>query len=202
MESTNIAGTKARQPNPCPWLPRTTLAWWSIAVLCALVGSAWADESVSKEYQLKAAFLYNFTKFVEWPSQSFANTDSPIVIGVLRGNPFGGELEKAVSGRTVNGRKIVVTEVPSPAAARQTHILFVGAAQDSNLNEVKGALNGIAVLTVGESEAFARQGGIITFTLQNDSLRFAINKDSAQKAGLKISSQLQKLALKSGGSNP
>ncbi len=202
MEPTNITRTRARPSRSCPKIRGATLAWWRIAVFCAAASSAWADESVSKEYQLKAAFLYHFTKYVEWPDQAFANADSPIVIGVLRGNPFGGELEKAVGGRAANGRKIVVVQVPSPNAARQTHILFVGAAQDSKLSEVKGALNGTAVLTVGESEAFARQGGMVTFTLQNDSLRFAINKDSAQKAGLKISSQLQKLALKSGRTNP
>ena len=178
------------------------LVWLCVAILCAVIAVARADEAVTKEYQLKAAFLYNFTKFVEWPALSFASADSPIVIGIYRSNPFGGELEKIVSGRKVNGHKIVVAQVPSPAAGRQTHILFVGAAQDSKLNEVKGALNGTAVLTVGESEAFARQGGMVTFSLKNDSLRFSINNDSAQKAGLKISSQLQKLALRPGGDNP
>ncbi|MEO7100293.1 MAG: YfiR family protein [Luteolibacter sp.] len=201
MESTNHAGTNAR-PRSSPTIGMWSLAWWCVALLCAMIGAARADDSVSKEYQLKAAFLYNFTKFVEWPAVSFANADSPIVIGIFRSNPFGGELEKIVSGRKVNGRKIIVAQIPSPAAARQTQILFVGAAQDSKLNEVRGALNGAAVLTVGESEAFARQGGMVTFTLQYDSLRFSINNDSAQKAGLKISSQLQKLALKPGGGNP
>jgi hypothetical protein len=156
--------------------------------------AAGADSSVSKEYKLKAAFLYNFAKFVEWPAQSFASADSSIVIGVLGTSPFGAELEMAVNGRKINGHKIVVTVVQTAAAACQTHLLFVTAAQDSKLDELKGMLKGAAVLTVGESELFLRQGGMISFTLQNDTLRFEINMDSAQKAGLKISAQLQKLA--------
>ncbi|MEO6474700.1 MAG: YfiR family protein [Luteolibacter sp.] len=167
-----------------------------------LIGVAPAEADVSKEYQLKAAFLYNFAKFVEWPASGFATPESPLVIGVFRANPFGDELEKAVKGRKINGHPIVVSQVSSVAAARQTQILFVGASQNAKLGELKGALQGTPVLTVGESEEFARQGGMVTFTLQNDSLRFAINKDPAQKAGLKISSQLLKLALNSGRTTP
>lgn len=176
-----------------------SLGGWRSLLLCILVGTGSAKADVSKEYQLKAAFLYNFAKFVEWPAKSFATPESPLVIGVFRTNPFGAELEKAVKGRKVNGHPIVVTVVPSAAAARQTQILFVGAAQDGKLAELKGALQGAPVLTVGESGGFARQGGMITFTQEGNSLRFAIDNGSAQKAGVKISSQLQKLALKSGG---
>jgi hypothetical protein len=181
-----------------PKLPGACGGLWSL-LFCVLVstGSAWAD--VSKEYKLKAAFLYNFAKFVEWPATSFAAPESPLVIGVFRTNPFGAELEKAVKGRKINGHPIVVTLIPSAAAARQTQILFVGSAQDTKLAELKGALQGTPVLTVGESGAFSRQGGMITFTQEGNSLRFSIDNGSAQKAGVKISSHLQKLALKSGG---
>lgn len=182
-----------------PIVGTTALVWWSCLLFCAILGSARAEPAVSKEYQLKAAFIYNFTKFVEWPEHSFANAESPIVIGILRGNPFNGELRKAVSGRKVNGRSIVVTQVTSTATARQVHILFVGAALDSRLKDFTGVLDGSTVLTVGESPAFARYGGMITFTLRGDSLRFVVNIDSAKKAGLKISSQLQKLGVRPEG---
>ena len=175
---------------------------WLVVLACVLTGVASGEDAVSKEYRLKAAFLYNFSKFVEWPARSFPGSDSPLVIGVFRGNPFGGELEKAVGGRRINGRPIVVKLVPSAAAAHQTHLLFVGAAHDSKLAELREALRGSAVLTVGESEAFSKQGGIITFKLQSDSLRFTINNAPAQQAGLKISAQLQKLAAQPGGANP
>ncbi|RYD64955.1 MAG: YfiR family protein [Verrucomicrobiaceae bacterium] len=171
-------------------------------LFCMLAGISGASAEVSKEYQLKAAFLYNFAKFVEWPARSFPTPDSPLVIGVFRTNPFGAELEKAVKGRKIKGHPIVVTLVPSANAARQAQILFVESAQDTRLAELKAALQGTPVLTVGESGAFARQGGMITFSQQNNSLRFTIDNASARKAGVKISSQLQKLALKPGGEAP
>ena len=175
----------------------------SLLVLAGLLtGVAAGNDGISKEYQLKAAFLYNFSKFVEWPERAFSSPESPLIIGVFRANPFGGELEKAVGGRRIKGRAIVVTLVPTAAAARQTHLLFVGAGHDSRLAELKEALRGSGVLTVGETEAFASHGGMITFKLQSDSLRFAINKGPAQQAGLKISAQLQKLAAQPGGRHP
>lgn len=177
---------------PCGWL----------VLACLLMGVASGDDGVSKEYRLKAAFLYNFSKFVEWPPHAFPSAESPLVIGVFRANPFGDELEKAVTGRRINGRQIVVMVVSSAAAARQTHLLFVGAGYDSRLAELGDALQGSAVLTVGESEAFSSNGGMITFLLQSDSLRFTINKRPAQRASLKISAQLQKLAAQTGGRHP
>jgi hypothetical protein len=175
-----------------PWLCKLAGGLFALAA-CALSLPLAAEEAVSKEYQLKAAFLYNFAKYVEWPAHSFADAQSPIVIGVLGSNPFGGELTKAVSGRTINGRAIMVVYVHSPAAARRTQVLFVSAAEDSSLADLLAVLKGCAVLTVGESDAFAAQGGIIKFARMNDSLRFAINRDAARQAGLKISAQLQKL---------
>ncbi len=181
---------------------RRRLCGWLIPLLCLFGGVARGEDALSREYQLKAAFLYNFTKFVDWPAPAFPASDSPLVIGVFRTNPFGSELENAVKDRKFKGRRIVVILVPSAAAARQTHILFVGATEDSNLAELNDALKGSAVLTVGESPAFKSQGGMITFQIQNDSLRFTIHKESAQRIGMKISAQLQKLAAKPGGVAP
>lgn len=181
---------------------RKVFCGWLAVLACLLMGVASGEDAVSKEYRLKAAFLYNFSKFVEWPARAFPGSDSPLVIGVFRANPFGGELQKTVGGRRINGRPIVVMMVPSAAAARQTHLLFVGAAYDSKLAELRQALKGSAVLTVGETEAFSKQGGMVTFKLQNDSLRFAINNAPAQQAGLKISAQLQRLAAQPGGGKP
>jgi len=139
---------------------------WLVVLACLLIGVASGDDGVSKEYRLKAAFLYNFSKFVEWPERAFPSPEKPLVIGLFRANPFGGELEKAVGGRRINGRAIVVTMVSSAAAARQTHLFFVGAGYDSRLAELRDALQGSPVLTVGESEALSSNGGMITFLLQ------------------------------------
>lgn len=169
-----------------------------LAVLAAFLAdpaALSAQPPVSKEYQLKAAFLYNFTKFVEWPAGSWLESHSPIVIGVFGGNPFGSFLEQTVHDRRINGREIIVRAVTSAEQARATHLLFVPkSVSDEDLAELKSAVEGLAVLTVGESPAFARQGGMITFVLQEDKIRFAINASAAQRSGLKFSSQLQKLA--------
>jgi len=153
-----------------------------------------ADAPVSKEYQLKAAFLYNFTKFVEWPSHRFAQTNSPIVIGVLGRNPFGDELEKIVKDRKVNGRDILVTNITASAGVKAVHMVFISAGEEELWRETLASLRNTAVLTVGESAVFARTGGMINFTLQADKVRFEINQDPAETAGLKLSAQLLKLA--------
>src|SRR5258708_3925515 len=156
-----------------------------------------ADASVSKEYLLKAAFLYNFTKFVEWPPKRFANETSPIVIGVLgwNWNPFSDELINLVSGKKVGGRPVIVKNVETPEEASAVHVLFVTAGLEQRwFKGLKSAPN-TGVLTVGESEEFAADGGIITFILKEDNVRFEINQDAGKDTGLKISAQLLKLAI-------
>jgi hypothetical protein len=153
-----------------------------------------AEPAVPKEYQIKAAFLYNFTKFVEWPAEKFQDATSPVVIGVFGKNPFGSELELAVKGRKVNGRDIVVKQIETPAEAKTVHVLFAGADESPRYAQLEDALKEGSVLGVGESEAFVRSGGTILFVLEGDKVRFEININSAERAGLKISAQLQKLA--------
>ena len=157
------------------------------------VAAATAD-TVSREYQVKAAFLYNFTKFVEWPSQHFANEDRPLVIGVLGRNPFGGELEQITWGRRVNGREITIAFIDTAAAAAAADLVFVCAGEESRFEAMSTALRQAQVLTIGESPRFADAGGMITFLREADKIRFAVNRDSAERAGLKISAQLLKLA--------
>jgi hypothetical protein len=182
------------------WAAFVLVGRWSMLLLLAgllLTDGrvvAGADSPVSKEYQLKAAFLYNFTKFVEWPSHRFAQTNSPIIIGVLGRNPFGGELEKIVKDRKVNGRDILVTNITDSAGVKAVHMVFISAGEEERWNEALTTLRGTAVLTVGESGSFARTGGMINFTLQADKVRFEINQDPAEAAGLKFSAQLLKLA--------
>jgi YfiR/HmsC-like len=153
-----------------------------------------AEPAVSKEYQLKAAFLYNFTKFVEWPAARFADATSPIVVAVVGRNPFGEELENVVKGRAVNGRAITVKVVTSPeeASAAHPHLLFVPAGEETRL-PVR-ALQLDAVVAVGESEAFAALGGMITFVQVGGKVRFEIDIAAAERGHVKISAQLLKLA--------
>jgi len=156
-------------------------------------GTGRAAEPSANEYQLKAAFIYNFAKFVEWPAQSFAAADSPIIIGVSGSNPFGNELLNTVRGRKINGRAIQVTSVNSAAAAMGTHLLFVSTQEVGSFSTQKNSI-GPGILVVGESQSISNQGGTIIFNLVGNKLRFEINMAAANRSGLKISAQLQKLA--------
>jgi len=163
------------------------LRWWAVMLLS---GSAAIGAEVAKEYQIKAAFVYNFTKFVEWPAERFAGADDPIVIGILGKNPFGESLENAVRGRKIGGRDITVISLSPSAEQTHVHVLFVAAGEEKGFDPkmVAGAL------TVGESERFAALGGMITFMAETEKVRFVINLESAERAQLKLSAQLLKLA--------
>lgn len=166
--------------------------------LCGLIFSifflAVVEAQVPKEYQVKAGLIFQFTRFVEWPKQKFSGTNDPIVIGVLGKNPFGPELENATQGRKTNGREFVIRAIDSVEAAKKTHLLFIGADYDRPQDVFHRALKGCGVLTIGESDSFFKQGGIISFIRAGDNVHFKINMDAADDAGLKISSHLQKLA--------
>lgn len=172
--------------------------WWFIVWLGLWCGLGFATvapaQTISKEYQLKAAFLYNFTKFVEWPTNRFAAADSPIIIGVLGVNPFADELAKAVAGRTQNGHGFLVTNFVSVEAAGTAHLLFVTRGHEPALQGRWAELHAAGVLTVGESAEFAAAAGVINFTTEADKIRFEINLETAELGGLKISSKLLQLA--------
>jgi hypothetical protein len=176
-------------PRRCLWLVLLGLLVFGARTSCD------AAPEVSKEYQVKAAFLYNFTKFVEWPASRFPDATSPIVIAVLGRNPFGAELEAIVRERKVNGRGLVVKVIDSADAAASAHLLFVDAGVEDRLVGKMDALQKAGVLLVGESPRFIAAGGIINFTLEADKVRFQINPQAGEQAGLKISAQLLKLAV-------
>lgn len=151
-------------------------------------------DTVSKEYQVKAAFLYNMPKFVEWPPERFADAAAPIVIGVLGENPFGDQLAAIVKDRKINGRAVLVRSVQTLDEAKATHVLFIGERAEARFAAMWPTLELLPVLTVGESSTFIEAGGIIRFVPVDDKLRFEIDMSSAERAQLKISAQLQKLA--------
>lgn len=161
---------------------------------CCLSLAGRADEAVSKEYQIKAAYLYNFAKFVEWPASSFTNAQAPLVIGVCGPNPFGNELQAIARNHQINGRDIQIRPVATAAEAGAVHLLFFSAAEDKVVAEKLAALKGAGVLTVGESKPFIAAGGMIAFVREGDKVRFEINAAAAEQHGLKISAQLLKLA--------
>jgi hypothetical protein len=183
---------------------KTVVAIFSFCSLTALlwmlaIGLDWRvfAQDQPSEYQIKAAFLFNFAKFVEWPPDAFKETNSPIVIGVLGENVFGNSLAATIRDKTVNDRHFEFKTFNSPAEATNCHILFVSPRLKESLPNVVAGLHNASVLTVGETDDFIKAGGMVNFLIEDNKIRFQINDDAAKKAGLKISSKLLALATHS-----
>jgi hypothetical protein len=176
----------------------------ALACLTLAADRAPAQTETKNEYRVKAQYLANLSKFVEWPEKTFPSEDTPFVIGVVGNYPFGPWLLQAVAGQTVRGRKIEVrwlTGQKTREDFRRCQILFSTAGELKRISQILGAVQGANVLLVGESEGFLQAGGTINFVLENDRVRFEINADAAARAELKLSSQLLALARNTPG-NP
>ncbi len=166
-----------------------------LAVLPLLSGAApMAEPSrYSREYQIKAAFLFNFARFVEWPAAAFGSSDSPLSLCVLGEDPFGSALDETVRGEKVRDRRLEVRRTSEVVDLDACQLVFVSASERSRLAEILSALGSRSVLTVGEVEEFAARGGVINFVLVDNRVRFEINPGAAKRSGLKISSELLRL---------
>ena len=166
-------------------------------MLCAVAYdtvTAHASATPSREYKVKAAFLYNFAKFVEWPDEAFADDNTPMTIGILGEDPFGNILEQTIKGKTVKSRKLKIERFKQISDVDTCHILFISSSEEKHLTEVLEFLKDSDLLTVGEMKRFAHSGGIINFIIEENRIHFEINIDAASRAQLKISSNLLKLA--------
>jgi len=155
------------------------------------------DASDSSEYLIKAGFIYNFAKLVEWPSSAFPQPDSPIVIGILGEDPFGATLDRIVTDKKINGRGIAVKRLKwgrDLKDLRDCNILFISSSEKEHLDSVVDAMKWLPILTIGDAPGFARRGGIINFTLEDNKVRFEVNVEAAKHADLTISSRLLTLA--------
>lgn len=160
----------------------------------AAASSIRAQAGTSVEYQIKAAFLFNFAKFVDWPPDAFPSDKSPITLCVFRHDPFGSSLDEIIQGKTINNRAILARRTNELADLKPCQLVFVDKEADKGLSDVLNSLKGTSALVVGESEGFAERGGGIQFFLEDNKLRFAINVDAIQRARLNVSSKLLALA--------
>jgi hypothetical protein len=168
-----------------------TLNWAPIA------NAQTGDAPDSSEYLIKAGFIYNFAKFVEWPSAAFPQADSPIVIGVLGTDPFGSVLDRLVQDKKIGQRGFVVRRYKwgkDMKDLRDCQILFISASEKAHTDEVVQFVKWLPILTIGETPGFAERGGVIRFTLEDNRVRFEVNVDAAHQADLNISSRLLTLA--------
>jgi len=170
----------------------------SLVLLLALPLAARAQAS-APEYAVKAAFLYNFTKFVEWPPEAFPDERSQFKVCVLGTDPFGKSLD-AIGEESVAGRRISLLHSGEIREPEGCHILFVSRSEKDRLPQVLADLKQAPVLTVGDTGGFLDHGGIINFILEGGKVRFEINQEAAERAGIKISSKLLRLATRVKGS--
>jgi hypothetical protein len=155
-------------------------------------GTARAQAPVS-EQEVKAAYLFHFTRFVQWPAPS-ASEDRAFVVALLGADQFAGMVERTLAGKTTRDRPLSVRRVSSAREAADADILFVGPPEAGHLPEILKALQGRSVLTVGDFPGFAEQGGMIGFRIVDQRVRFDVNVDQASRSGLRISSEMLKLA--------
>lgn len=148
----------------------------------------------TKEYEVKAAFLFNFARFVEWPTNAFNSPQAPLVIGILGTDPFGAALNEIVRGEIVNGHPLIIQRYRNIEEVQTCHILFISSSEARRLEQIFKSLRGKNVLTVGESDGFAHSGGIIRFIADQNRIRFRVNLDAARAAELTISSKLLRAA--------
>lgn len=177
--------------------PRLQQAGLLAALLCALsvlcIPSLCAPAD-SLEYEVKAAMLYNFTRFVEWPATTWKDGRSPLILGVLGSDPFGRLLEDSMRDKTYSGRPIVLRRFHTLTELETCHVLFVAKSEKKHLKDILRLAQASSVLTVSEIDDFIQSGGTIGFVLIEDRIRFEINTTSALRSSLTISSKLLRLA--------
>jgi hypothetical protein len=175
---------------------RTRLAATVLAGLVSMTGVriALAEAATASEYQVKAAFLFHFAQFVEWPDEAFKDASSPLTYCTIGDDPFRGLLDSILDGKTLGTRSFRVRHFKQPQEIQGCQVLFLGTEEKKPLPEILAKAKANSVLTVGESENFAQEGGMIGFVLAENKIRFEINLEAAQKAKLRISSRLLALA--------
>jgi YfiR/HmsC-like len=182
------------------WL-RGTLMLLPVVLAAAATGAHAQDTEASSEYLIKAGFIYNFASLVQWPSTSFSQADSPIVIAVLGEDHFGTTLDHVLQGKKIDGRPFVIRRlrsvselVKSTGNPRECQILYVTSSAMSRLSEAIQSVRGLPILTIGEMPGFAKSGGMINLVLEDNRVRFEVNVKAAKDADLNISSRLLALA--------
>jgi hypothetical protein len=169
-----------------------------VTVLCLLLtlaGRARCADPTLSEYQVKAAFLNSFTRFVEWPANAFSDSTDPLQIAVLGTDPFGAALDEAVQGKIANGRPIVLRRVTDVSALQRSQLVFISASERKRVLQIVAALAGRSVLTVADMDPADCRGVMIVMAVgADDKVKLAINEDAAVRAELTISSRLLRLA--------
>jgi len=164
---------------------------WALAVIPSLQ----AQKASPTEYEVKAAYLYNFGRFVQWPSKATAHGGSPFTVCVLGQDPFGQALDAILAGESIDGANTAAARITKPQEAVNCRILFISSSEDSQLKQILVALEGRSVLTVSDLPLFSQRGGMVQFVLEGKRVRFEVNLTPVEHAHLALSSQLLKVAV-------
>lgn len=175
---------------------KKTRRFLGMAALLLFLGTSVGHGATASETDVKAAFLYNFAKFVEWPAEAFSSETAPIQLAVFGDEEFGTKLRSLLNDKKAHGRSFEVKTISTPQEAKNFQIVFVASSETRRAPQVLEATRKSPVLTIGESEQFLDSGGMINFVFEDAQLRFEVNPESAQKAKLEISSKLLRLAKK------
>lgn len=167
-----------------------------VAVASMLLGTQplCAQNPKPSDYQVKAAYLYNFGRFVEWPSDGAATKGNPFTVCILGQDPFGSDLDTILAGETIGGKQVVAKRISSPQESVSCHILFLSSIEANRLGKIIDILDKEAVLTVSDMPEFSQRGGMIQFVLEGNRVRFEVNLAATQRAHLTLSSELLKVA--------
>lgn len=180
-----------------PKCAKPIFRWGRLSILfaCMVASRSYSQQSPPTEYQIKSVYLYNFTRFVEWPAESPSAKNGPFAICVLGKDPFGPVLDATLSGGNVGGKNLIAKRISRPQDALVCRILFVAGSEENHLKEILALLDGSSVLTVSDISRFTERGGMIQFVVQKDKVRFEVNLTSAVQAGLVLGSDLLKVAV-------
>jgi YfiR/HmsC-like len=175
------------QSTSSPWL---VLLLVVLHVLASAVTSFSADAETLTEYEIKAGFFFNFTRFVEWPEDAFATPTSPIVACVMGETPLTDPLAEVIQGKVVNGRAVSINLVKPSDDLRRCNLLFISEGAARRTGEILARLRKANTLTVGETPGFPLAGGMINFAILDNKVKLEINLDATTHAGLKVNSKL------------
>jgi hypothetical protein len=167
---------------------------FTLLLICAGILFTSQKSITTREYQLKAAFLFNFTQFVEWPQKAFQTEQAPAIMGILGNDPFGTYIDETVVGETINGHSLIVKRYKKVEDIQSCHILFINLNDQEHLKKALAELKERNILTVSDEKEFIKLGGMIRFFTENNKIQFQINPEAAKTADLVISSKLLRLA--------
>ena len=167
----------------------TALCWFMMTAHCA-----WSQTLKPTEYQVKAAFLFNIAKFVEWPERSFTGPEAPFIFGILGDDPFGNDID-AVKKRSINGRNVQVRRFKELQEVTNCNVLFISSSETVRIETILQRLGKTGMLLVSDINRFADRGGMINFVVQDNRVGFKINIDAVSRAGITIHSRVLNMAI-------